>query len=150
VFGPGNAGANTTSDHLDVLAAAIAQIPAQHHRRLLIRGDSTAGTHAVLDWLTGLNTCRRRRVLDRLVDRRTGARHGGVREKAKVAELTGLLTLPGWPDGMRVIVRRERPRGGAQLTLFEEGDAASGGRRPVCAWRPRSLRANAAATRACR
>ena len=37
-------------------------------------------------------------------------------------ELTGLLTLTGWPDGMRVIVRRERPHPGAQLSLFEEQD----------------------------
>jgi hypothetical protein len=30
-----------------------------------------------------------------------------------VAELTGLLNLSRWPDGMRVIVRRERPHPGA-------------------------------------
>jgi hypothetical protein len=47
---------------------------------------------------------------------------GGVRDGAQVAELTGLLTLTGWPDGMRVIVRRERPHPGAQQTLFEERD----------------------------
>ncbi len=34
---------------------------------------------------------------------------GQVRPGAWVAELTGLLDLFGWPDGMRVIVRRERP-----------------------------------------
>nr|WP_028680296.1 transposase [Salinispora arenicola] len=56
---PGNAGANTAADHLSVLADAIAQIPAQHRRHLLIRGDSAAGTHVVLDWLTGQNTRRR-------------------------------------------------------------------------------------------
>jgi ATPase subunit of ABC transporter with duplicated ATPase domains len=38
------------------------------------------------------------------------------------AELTGLLTLPGWPAGMRVIVRRKRPHPGAQLSLVEERD----------------------------
>jgi hypothetical protein len=47
---------------------------------------------------------------------------GGVRDGAQVAELTGLLALTGWPDGMRVIVRRERPHPGAQLSLFEERD----------------------------
>jgi hypothetical protein len=36
--------------------------------------------------------------------------------------LTGLLDLGGWPAGMRVIVRRERPHPGAQLSLFEEHD----------------------------
>jgi hypothetical protein len=39
-----------------------------------------------------------------------------------VAELTGLLDLGSWPDGMRIIVRRERPHPGAQLSLFEERD----------------------------
>ena len=33
----------------------------------------------------------------------------GIREGAWVAELTGLLDLSGWPAGMRVIVRKERP-----------------------------------------
>jgi hypothetical protein len=57
---PGNAGANTAADHLDGLADAIAQVPAGHRGRLLVRGDSAAGTHAVLNWLTGQNTRRRR------------------------------------------------------------------------------------------
>ena len=35
-----------------------------------------------------------------------------VREHADVAELTGLLALPGWPEPMRVIVRRQRPHPG--------------------------------------
>ncbi len=47
---------------------------------------------------------------------------GGVREGGDVTELTGLLDLTGWPEGMRIIVRRERPHPGAQLSLFEERD----------------------------
>jgi hypothetical protein len=49
------------------------------------------------------------------------------RQEAHVAELTGLLRegpdgdqLAGWPQGMRVFARRERPHPGAQLSLFEE------------------------------
>ena len=38
---------------------------------------------------------------------------GQVRVGGDVAELTGLLNLSRWPDGMRVIVRRERPHPGA-------------------------------------
>jgi hypothetical protein len=41
---PGNAGANIATDHLDVLAGAIAQIPAPHRRHLLIRGESATST----------------------------------------------------------------------------------------------------------
>jgi hypothetical protein len=47
---------------------------------------------------------------------------GGVRAGGDVAELTGLLDLTRWPPGMRVIVRRERPHPGAQLSLFEQAD----------------------------
>ena len=46
---------------------------------------------------------------------------GGVRAGGDVAELTGLWTCR-WPAGMRVIVRRERPHPGAQLSMFEERD----------------------------
>jgi hypothetical protein len=44
---------------------------------------------------------------------------------AQVADLTGLLGDPeraGWPAGMRVLVRRERPHPGAKLTLMEAVD----------------------------
>lgn len=58
---PGNAGANTAADHLDVLAQAIAQVPAAHRRQMLIRGDSAAATHAVLDWLNEQDNKRGRR-----------------------------------------------------------------------------------------
>ncbi|WP_233604262.1 transposase [Micromonospora sp. HM5-17] len=37
--------------------------------------------------------------------------------------MTSLLTLAGWPPGTRMIVRRERPHPGAQLSLFEEHDS---------------------------
>ena len=44
---------------------------------------------------------------------------------AAVAEITDLLgagTLADHPTGTRIIVRRERPHPGAQLSLFEEAD----------------------------
>jgi hypothetical protein len=111
---PGNAGANTAADHLEVLADAIGQIPAGHRRHLLIRGDSAAATHKVLDWLTSLNTTRRRveysigwsigeperaaiTALPATAWTPALAADGNPRESAQVAELTGLLTLTGWP-----------------------------------------------------
>lgn len=136
---PGNAGANTAADHLQVLGEALAQIPAGHRRRLLIRGDSAAATHKVLAWLHDQNT-RARRVeysigwsigeperaaiaaLPAAAWSPALSAEGDAREGAQVAELTGLLALAGWPPGMRVIVRRERPHPGAQLTLFEAHD----------------------------
>ncbi|MEO3777771.1 hypothetical protein ABGB16_13185 [Micromonospora sp. B11E3] len=56
---PGNAGADTAADLLDVLTQAVAQVLPEHRRRLLIRGDSAGATHAVLDWLIGRHTVRR-------------------------------------------------------------------------------------------
>src|SRR5674476_829766 len=44
---------------------------------------------------------------------------GEPRDGAAVAELTGLLDLTGWPAGMRVIVRKERPHPGAQLRITD-------------------------------
>ncbi|MFE9207620.1 IS1380 family transposase, partial [Micromonospora sp. NPDC007230] len=137
---PGNAGANTAVDHLTVLAEAFAQVPATRRRNLLVRGDSAAATHAVLDWLTAQGR-KRGRVVEYSLGWSIGeaeraaiaalptaawspalAADGGIRDGAQVTELTGLLTLAGWPPGMRVIVRRERPHPGAQLSLFEERD----------------------------
>ncbi len=36
---PGNAGSNTAADHLEVLPAAITQIPRQYRKQLLVRAD---------------------------------------------------------------------------------------------------------------
>lgn len=52
---------------------------------------------------------------------------GGVRPGAAVAELTRLVDLADWPEGTRLIVRRERPqksssnhhRHAATLTLLD-------------------------------
>lgn len=44
---------------------------------------------------------------------------GSLRGSAEVAELTGMIDLAGYPDGTRIIVRRERPHPSAQLSLFD-------------------------------
>ena len=47
---------------------------------------------------------------------------GEPRDGAQVADLTGLLDhleQAGWPPGVRVLVRREHPHPGAQLTLAD-------------------------------
>ena len=136
----GNAGSNTAADHIEVLTEAVAQVPAAHRKRLLIRSDGAGASHQLLDWLTEQGQVRGRSVeysvgfaitekirdaID-LVPKKTWTpaldADGGVREGGGVAELTGLLDLTKWPSGMRVIVRRERPHPGAQLSLFEERD----------------------------
>jgi hypothetical protein len=137
---PGNAGSNTVTDHVQVLAAAIAQLPAARRRKILVRADGAGASHGLLEWLTGLDAKPGRSVQysvgfaitepvrQAITLVPTSAwqvavdADGDVREHADVAELTGLVTLPKWPGGMRVIVRREHPHPGAPLTLFEHHD----------------------------
>ena len=141
---PGNAGANTAADHVVVLADALAQLPAawqaghdggdpadrvQH--RILVRADSAGASH----WLAE-ECCDRniefslgyqidQRVRDGVAYIPTGCWHPAVetdgtrRDGAEVVELTDLVALDSWPDGTRLIVRRERPHPGAQLSLFD-------------------------------
>lgn len=136
----GRAGSNTAVDHIEVLGEAIAQIPGTHRRDLLIRSDGAGASRALLEWLTEQGRVRGRKVeysvgfaitekirdAIKLVPSKVWTpatdAAGGVREGGDVVELTGLLDLSGWPTEMRVIVRRERPHPGAQLSLFEETD----------------------------
>jgi hypothetical protein len=138
---PGNAGSNHAGDHIDVLRRAVDQIPAAHRRRLLIRADGAGATHELLDWLAEQGHLRGRRLEysvgfptknTALTSAITAipeqawtpavTADGEVRDGADVAEATGLLDLRRWPTGMRVILRRERPHPGAQLSLLEEAD----------------------------
>lgn len=50
-LGAGNAGSNTTADHIEVLTGAIAQVPGAHRRILLIRSDGAGACHGLPDWL---------------------------------------------------------------------------------------------------
>lgn len=138
----GKAGSNTAADHVEVLTAGIAQVPAAQRKNMLIRSDGAGASHALLDWLTEQGRVRGRTpgVQRRLrgdredprgdhADPQAGLdpsqqhrRWPGLREGGDVAEFTGLLNLSTWPDGMRLIVRRERPHPGAQLSLFEEAN----------------------------
>jgi hypothetical protein len=44
---------------------------------------------------------------------------GEPRDGAQIAEITGCVNLAAWPAGSRLIVRRERPRPGAQLRFTD-------------------------------
>jgi hypothetical protein len=44
---------------------------------------------------------------------------GQPRDGAWVTELTGLVNLDSWPEGTRLICRRERPHPGAQLSFTD-------------------------------
>jgi hypothetical protein len=133
VLRPGNAGSNTASEHIEVTRLALAQLPARTRRRVLIRTDSGGGTHEFLNWLTSPGRRLHYSVGMTITDEIAEAiltlpgriwepaydAGGQVRPGAWVAELTGLLDLSSWPQGMRVIVRKERPHPGAQLRFTD-------------------------------
>ncbi|WP_261719045.1 IS1380 family transposase [Streptomyces sp. FZ201] len=131
---PGNAGSNTAADHIEAARLALAQLPKKYRRgrQTLIRTDSGGGTHEFVGWLSA-----RGRWLSYSVGMTiTDAIHqavlavpasawtpavepdGEIRDGAWVAELDGDC-LKGWPTGMRLIVRKERPHPGAQLRLTD-------------------------------
>jgi len=56
---PGNAGSNTVTDHIEVLAAAITQIPARFRSRLLVRVDGAGASHELITHLLSLASPRR-------------------------------------------------------------------------------------------
>ena len=56
---PGNAGSNTFTDHKDVLAAAIRQVPARFRARVLVRVDGAGASHELVGHLLSLSSPRR-------------------------------------------------------------------------------------------
>jgi hypothetical protein len=138
---PGNSGANTAADHIAVLNDALTQIPDAHRHgtEILVRADSAGSAKA---FLTHIRTLRghgldlrfsvgyavtepiRRaiRTLPEQVWHPALDQNGTLRDGAEVAELTGMVDLAGYPAGTRIIVRRERPHPGAQLSLFDHDE----------------------------
>ncbi|MGV9567788.1 IS1380 family transposase [Streptomyces sp. NPDC003480] len=138
VLRPGNAAANTAADHITVLDAALAQLPDAHRHgtHILIRADSAGSAKTFLAHIRALRsrgihasfsvgwsiTEPVRQAIRHLPERvwhPALEQDGPLRSGAQVAELTGLVDLPGLPEGTRMIVRRERPHPGAQLSLFD-------------------------------
>jgi hypothetical protein len=132
ILRPGNAGANNADDHLELLEAALEQLPQQAlDGEILARSDSAGASH---DFAFACRETRIRFSLGYAIDQRlreailnlpqtawTDAIDGDdqPREGAWVAELTGRVGLENWPAGTRLICRRARPHPGAQLTFTD-------------------------------
>ena len=130
---PGNAGSGTAADHTRVLDLALAQLPVDPHtKEVIVRTDSAALSHEFLE------ACRERgcrfvvghaltaevaRVVVQAPESRwiaaISADGMDEREGAEVAEVTDLVDLSAWPEGTRLIARREEPHPGAQLTFTD-------------------------------
>jgi hypothetical protein len=130
---PGNAGANTAADHMTVLDRALEQIPAEHVEQIeiLVRTDSAGATHGLtcycreanLRFSVGYELTEpvREAILRIPTDAWVPAldRDGSERENGEVAEITDSVELSSWPQGSRLVVRRERPHPGAQLSFTD-------------------------------
>jgi hypothetical protein len=134
---PGNAGSNTGADHLVVIREALRQLPFRTSGRVghkvLVRIDGAGCSHQVVNYLhsrgmsysVGFTLPHHTPKLLELIPPTAWTpaydAHDEVRDGAWVAELTNLLDLSatGWPPGMRVIVRKERPHPGAQLRITD-------------------------------
>ncbi len=130
---PGSAGANTAADHIEVLDHALSVLPREvaADAQIVIRTDSAGATHAFLDH------CRAARIAFsvglQLTDvlrnqilatapaawRPALTADGTQRDNGHVIEITDHLDLSARPEGSRVIVRRERPHPGAQLSFTD-------------------------------
>ncbi|MBT2441819.1 IS1380 family transposase [Streptomyces sp. ISL-36] len=134
VLRPGNAGTNTAADHITTTQLALTQLPKTYRRgrRTLVRTESGGGTHEFVGWLAkrgrwlsysvGMTITEQihQAVLKVPAPAWTPAVEPGgeIRDGAWVAEITGDC-LKGWPKGMRLIVRKERPHPGAQLRITD-------------------------------
>jgi hypothetical protein len=124
---PGNAGSNTFTDHRDVLAAAIRQVPARFRRKILVRVDGAGASHELIDHLLSLSSPRRDVLFtcgwmittaDENAIRQVPAgawkpgtaQDGSAEDDKDVAEITHLMSRAGnWPAGLRWIARRVKP-----------------------------------------
>jgi hypothetical protein len=128
----GQDSANNADDHLQVFELALEQLPPEAlEGPILARSDSAGASHALAE------ACRETRVgfsFGHAIDERVRAavlalperawrpainNDGQPRDGAWVVDLTGRVALDAWPEGSRLIVRRERPHPGAQLSFTD-------------------------------
>jgi len=137
---PGNAGSSTFTDHEQVLAAALRQVPSRFRRKIIVRVDGAGASHALVKHLLSLNTMRKTLLFttgwmitaadeDAIGKVPAGAwkpgtgQDGTAEDDKDIAEITHLLArAENWPDGLRFIVRRVKPsrRQMRNLTAFEK------------------------------
>jgi hypothetical protein len=137
-LGPGSAGANTAADHVELLDAAVAQLPVsskaddpERGAHVLVRADSAGATHGFVDAIVakGFESSIGFDVTEAVRLAITGVPASAWvapltqdledRDGAGVAEITAYLDLPAWPEGTRATSGREEPHLGANFNLFD-------------------------------
>jgi hypothetical protein len=135
----GNSGSNTTADHITVLDQALAQLPEHvratdedQRRAILVRTDAAGATHGFTARITELGMQFSvgaylhhfdiPTVLARIPATAWTPAYNAdskPRDGAWVCEVTDLVDLKAWPEGTRLILRKERPHPGAQLRFTD-------------------------------
>jgi hypothetical protein len=137
---PGSDGANTAADHIELLGAALAQIPVttkaddpEAGMDVLVRADTAGATHGFVDAIVAkhfefsigfdITEAVRLAILEvpEAAWQTPMTQDLEARDGAGVAEITAYLDLSAWPEGTRAICRREEPHVGAQFNLFDPG-----------------------------
>jgi hypothetical protein len=133
ILRPGNAGSNTAADHIALLDMVLEQLPVEPGEvEVIARADSAGLTHGFIDACVAANVafsvghdltepvraaCLS--VPERAWQPAITADGSDVRDGADIAEITDLVDLERWPEGTRMIVRREIPHPGAQLSFTD-------------------------------
>ena len=130
---PGNAGSGTAADHVTVLDASLFQLPLDPRRaEVIVRADSAGCSHEFLDacaergvrFVVGHNLSGQIAAVLMSLPASTwvaaiSADGSEERDHAQVTEVTDLVDLSAWPEGTRMIARREEAHPGAQLTFTD-------------------------------
>ena len=107
ILRPGNAGSNTGADQVAAIEAGLEQLPPDAlEGEILVREAIAAVPDSA--WVGAISQ-----------DGVPVAEHPTRPREAYVTELTGRLDLSAWPQGSRLICRRERAHPGAQLSLVD-------------------------------
>jgi hypothetical protein len=127
---PGNAPPGAAADLVELVDLALAQLPAGE-RPVLVRSDSAGGSTGLawhlrdqgVGFSLGMQVDQhvREAVLAQPEPAWTPAVEpdGQPRPGAEVCELTGRVDLGNWPEGTRVLCRREDAHPGAQLRFTD-------------------------------
>ena len=132
---PGNAAAHSAQAQIEVLEQALEQLPldvvADLQTEIVMRIDSAgaasdlcqAAQDAKIGFLVGFDVFKAVQTailsLPESAWRPALRQDGEQRDGAQVTEITELIDLKPWPKNSRVIIRRERPHPGAQLTFTD-------------------------------